>query len=188
MTSTQKITSFIILTAIGIIFRIFVHIGPNVEFVTTATILSGLYLGSPYFFIVPLVVMFVSDTIIGNTNIYIFTWSAYVVIGLVSLSTQKFFHKSKFKVFGITILSFLSVLFFYFWTNFGVWYLDQWGMYPRSLSGLIQAYVMGLPFLKYQMLGNLFFTPISTVIFEIYLRFIKIKVYSKPNNIIEIES
>ena len=40
----------------------------------------------------------------------------------------------------------VGALFFYFYTNFGVWLIGNW--YPHTLAGLIQSYVMGLPFLK----------------------------------------
>ena len=110
--------------------------------------------------------MVISDFVIGNTNIFIFTWSAYMGIGLMGLIGQIGKRKTKQKILGATGLGIAASLFFYAWTNFGVWAMDSWGMYPKTLSGLIQCYMMGLPFLKLNLLGNLFFVPVSFGVVE----------------------
>lgn len=58
-------------------------------------------------------------------------------------------------------------LWFYLWTNFGVWLLDSWGMYPKTLAGLLESYWYGLPFLKLNLLGNFIFVPLSFTCVEI---------------------
>lgn len=60
----------------------------------------------------------------------------------------------------------LASLWFYLWTNFGVWLLDNWGMYPRTIMGLIDAYLLALPFLRYNLISNLIFVPVSFFIVE----------------------
>lgn len=61
----------------------------------------------------------------------------------------------------------MASLFFYFYTNFGVWFLDAFGMYPKTLTGLIECYVMGLPFLRLNLLGNLLFIPSTFILSEL---------------------
>lgn len=56
-----------------------------------------------------------------------------------------------------------TVLFFVL-SNFGVW-LEGW-LYPRSFAGLIQAYLMGLPFLERQLQANLLLVPIAYVLWQ----------------------
>lgn len=152
------------LIILSIIFRTFWHLGPNIEFVTTASLLAGIYLGGVWALTVPLAVLFISDMILGNTNIFLFTWSAYLVIGLASMISGKKIGKNK--LLGGTVFGVSASLWFFVWTNFGVWFLDSWGMYPKTLSGLIQAYIMGIPFLKYNLIGNIVFIPVSLVIIE----------------------
>lgn len=160
------------LILLGIFFRTLWHVAPNVEFVTAASLLAATYLGRRYAILVPFLIMVVTDTLIGNTNIFIFTWSAFLIIGLAGLVLR---HLKGIKlVGGATAMGVVSSLFFFVYTNFGVWLLDSWGMYTRTLTGLIQCYIMGLPFLKLNLLGNLFFVPVSFGIVEGYRAAVKI--------------
>jgi len=158
----------ILLVLLGILFRTVWHLGPNIEFVTASAILSAMYLGGSYAVIVPLLIMILTDKLIGNTNIYWFTWSAYILIGLFSHFFKKKFLvlNPKFKVIKGTGMGIGAAVFFYLWTNFGVWVLPSWGMYTRDLNGLIRCYIMGLPFLKLNLIGNILFIPSSIFIIE----------------------
>lgn len=158
-----KIIPAFILIILGIAFRTIWHTGENIEFVTAGSFLAGAYLGLRWSVIVPLVTMILSDFIIGNTNIFIFTWSAYFVIGILGYLTLR---KTKGKIIQATGLGIVASLWFYLWTNFGVWILDSWGTYPKTMMGLTQAYYYGLPFLKMNVLGNLLFIPSSFFLIE----------------------
>ena len=159
----MKIIGAIFLVGLGVLFRTLWHVAPNVEYVTAASLLAGAYLGRKYAVLVPFLIMVLSDTLIGNTNIFIFTWSGYLLIGLIS---QIGLIGKTGKIWRATGLGIAASLFFYLYTNFGVWLLDSWEMYPRTLAGLIDCYIMGLPFLKLNLLGNLFFVPVSFGIVE----------------------
>lgn len=158
----SKIFWAIILIFLGVFFRTIGHVAPNVEYVTAASLLAGAYLGRKYAVLLPLVIMVLTDTVIGNTNIFIFTWSAYLLIGYLG-----YLGNLRGKIIKATGAGILATLFFYVWTNFGVWLLDSWGMYPRTFAGLMQSYLMGLPFLKMTLLSNLFFVPVSFGIVEL---------------------
>lgn len=159
----------LILVSLGVLSRTIFHLGPNVEFVTAGIILASYYLGRSQAVIVAFSTLFISDAILGNTSIFIFTWSAYLGIAIVA----SLLLKNKRKKTNILPLSFnagifalASSLWFYLWTNFGVWLLDSFGMYEKTLSGLINAYIMGIPFLKYNLIGNLIFVPGSFFLVE----------------------
>lgn len=148
------------LVLIAVAFRTVFHLGANVELVTGMSLMSGAYLGLAWAVFVPLLIMAVSDVIIGNTLIFIFTWSAYLIIGLTGyLILPK--AKKSVKIIKATSLAVLSSLFFFFWTNFGVWLLDSFGMYSGDLTGLLDAYIFGLPFLKTNLVANLVIVPLS---------------------------
>lgn len=165
----SKIIGAIVLVGLGVLFRTAWHIAPNVEYVTTASLLAATYLGKRYALLVPFLIMVITDTLIGNTNIFIFTWSAYLTIAILGYYDIRIlgakFGKLK-RVLWATKTGLFASLFFYLYTNFGVWALDSWGMYPRTLAGLIECYIMGLPFLRLNLLGNLFFVPVSFGIVE----------------------
>ena len=55
-----------------------------------------------------------------------------------------------------------SVL-FYLITNYAVWQFTP--MYTKTFAGLIQSYIMALPFFRNSLVGNLFYT---AVFFSIY--------------------
>jgi hypothetical protein len=48
---------------------------------------------------------------------------------------------------------------FFLVSNFGCWLTPMMG-YPRSLAGLVDCYVQGLPFFRGTLLGELIYTPL----------------------------
>ena len=48
-----------------------------------------------------------------------------------------------------------SSLFFWLWTNFGIWATGENGMYPRTIDGLVSCYVAAIPFLGNALVGDL---------------------------------
>jgi uncharacterized membrane protein len=174
---------FVILFVLAFLERTVFDLGPNFELITAALILSSFYLGSKKAFWLTFLILATTDTIIGNTSIFLFTWSGFLLPALI---VGKFFNEKKSnKIRGVlfgTSLGIGSNLFFFLWTNFGVWLLDQWGMYPKTLPGLIMSYLNGLPFLKYQLTSTLIFVPVGFIAIEITKYFIK---RLKPNLLVE---
>lgn len=152
----KKLLCALFLIALGVMGRTVFHIFPNVEVVTLSSLLAATYLGGVYSALVPLGIMFISDSIIGNTRIFLFTWSAYILIGLFGLVLRRVRNDDLKLIGASTFFTIPSSLFFYLWTNFGVWYQ---GWYPPTLSGLMESYIMGLPFLKFNLVGNLILVP-----------------------------
>ena len=103
-----------------------------------------------------------TDVFIGFHNTIFFTWGSVIIVGLLS----NFFNRSiMFRILGVLT----GVMFFYLITNFGVW---LGGMYGFSFNGLITSYIMGLPFLGY----NLISTFIFSALIESFYKFYKVKV------------
>lgn len=158
---------FGLLVMMALAERVVFDLGPNVELVTTAGLLAAAYLGRRQAAGVVLAVMMVSDLILGNSNIFWFTWSGMAIPMVVAGGV--------FKRLGINrmasgaIMGVGANLFFYLWTNFGVWALDSWGMYPNNWAGLIQCYVNALPFLKLQLISTLMFVPTAFGVVEVIL-------------------
>lgn len=158
---TLRLIFAFLLISIGISGRLFIDT-PNVETVTAVTLLAGVLLGGSYLWLIPLLVVGLSDMVIGNDLILLYTWTGWVLIGLMS----KWIPKTSTSIFTqtayLTGAGVLSTLFFFLWSNFGVWHLS--GMYPHTAMGLVASYVMGLPFLKFQLLGNLMLVPVVSVV------------------------
>jgi len=114
------------------------------------SILSGLLLKSYYVFIVPLSIMFITDVIIGNNYIFLFTWSGFAMIGLIGYILKiknKFTIQKTPLIFGASIG---SVLLYDLWTNFGCWL----GWYPHNLQGLSLCYTLAIPFTLWHLLST----------------------------------
>lgn len=160
-----KIISATMLIFIGVAGRFILveYVGiPNFEIITALALIAGIYLGGIYMIIVPLAIIFLSDLVIGNNYIFIFTWTAFMFIGLFGYLYKKY--KNKFnKIFANSILlAIASSIFFYLYTNFGWWLMS--GMYEHSLSGLIRCYYMAIPFFRNNLMGNLIFVPVGIYI------------------------
>jgi hypothetical protein len=149
----------LIVLAIGL--RI-LKIAPNVELVTGASLAAGFFLkNTKISFAVPFLIMMISDLIIGNTRIFLFTWSAFFVMPFFSSFISKKFREKK----SITQILFvsqgmgiISTLLFFLWTNFGVVMIAD--SYSKDISGVLQSYINGLPFLANQLAGNLILVPV----------------------------
>ena len=76
--------------------------------------------------------------------------SFLLIVGIGMIVKQ---HKTLGTVLTGTLLG--SVLFFLI-TNGAVWAFGT--MYPHSFAGLMQSYLMGIPFFKNTLLGDLFYT------------------------------
>lgn len=169
------------LVIVGILSRTILHIAPNVEFITAIS-LSGAYFlnDKKLMWVAPFLIMLATDILIGNTLIFLFTWSAFLSMPAFLLFFKINVVKKKISKLNpvIKILSLstasgiISTFWFFIWTNFGVVVTSN--MYDKSLSGLMSSYVNALPFLKNQMYGNLVIVPVvflvSFMFFEVFTK------------------
>jgi hypothetical protein len=132
---------------------------PNLELSTAAAFLAAGLLRHRVAALVPLAVVAVSDLLLGNTAILLFTWTAWAAIGAAALWTRRAGGARRLAAAAGYGLG--STLFFYLWTNFGVWLQGRGTFYAAGLDGLLASYVAGLPFLRPMLLGNLVLVPLA---------------------------
>lgn len=133
---------------------------PNFEIITALTLVSAVFLGRIWGIVVPLSIIAITDVVIGNGSVLIFTWSAFAIIGIFGSIFKKYqIRNAKYQILGMTGLGIGSSVFFFLYTNFGWWLMTN--MYVHTWDGLIQAYIMGLPFFKNNLVGNLIFVPMA---------------------------
>lgn len=145
----------------GVLLRLVPHI-PNFAPITGMALFGGVYLNKKYALIVPLLTMLVSDFFIGFHATMPYVYASFLISGLIGLWLKK-----RRKPSNIILASFLASLQFFLITNFGVW---AGGMYARGLDGLMQSYIMGLPFFQWTLLGDLFYTGVFFTTYELVLR------------------
>jgi len=148
----------------GILLRFMPH-AANFTPVAAIALFSGAHLKKKYAIIVPLALMAVSDIFIGMHNVLIFTWGSFILVSLLGTLIGK--NKSLGRITGTSLLS--SFLFFVV-TNFGVWVM---GWYPQTLKGLIDCYVMGLPFLRDFTISTLLYSALFFTAYELIARRVK---------------
>ena len=138
---------------------------PNFSPVEAIALFGGAYFASRLWALaVPLLAMLVSDLALGaligdGYASYLGSLSFWSVYACIALSTLLGFGL-RGKVGGGRVLGYSlvgSVLFFVV-TNFAAWL--GWPAYPQNLAGLGAAYVAGIPFFQWTVLGTLFYAAV----------------------------
>ena len=111
-----------------------------------------LFPGDKKMFFIPLVSLFISDLFLGFHDTMLFVYCGYMLALVPFMLVAKNSTQLQ-KV--LTVLS--GSLIFFVVSNFGVWAVGQ--LYPQTLTGLIETYVMGLPFYRNQFLSDIMLTP-----------------------------
>jgi len=136
---------------IGIGLRLLPH-PPNFAPIATMALFGGTYFSRKISFILPLAIMAISDLFIGyyDPRLMISVYGSFLLCVVLGFWLKE--HKKWYTVLGS---SFLSAIIFFFITNFAVWVFAPW--YAKTFSGLVQCYIMAIPFFKNTLLGNLFY-------------------------------
>ena len=144
---------FISCVGIVLLFRLVPHT-PNF----TPVIALSLYL--PFIFgiwSIPFCILgfAITDYFIGFHSLMFWTWGALAFTGY----TSKFCNK----IYSRIVLSFIGALTFFVISNFGVWISGT--LYEISVQGLLNCYIMAIPFFTNTLLSTIFFA----VIFELFI-------------------
>ena len=144
---------FISCVGIVFLFRIIPH-PPNF----TPVIVLSLYL--PFIFgiwSIPFCILgfAITDYFIGFHSLMFWTWGALAFTGY----TSKFCNK----IYSRIVLSFIGAITFFVISNFGVWISGT--LYEISVQGLLNCYIMAIPFFTNTLLSTIFFA----VIFELFI-------------------
>jgi len=163
---TKKILLIVCLIILAVSWRVINHnynFAPNLELVTVVSVLAAIIIGYKAALIVPISTMILSDLIIGNTSIFIFTWSSFVIIGLAALLLRKQSEKPKSQILYSVGFAVASSFFFFIVTNLGVW---AQGWYPATITGLINCFIAAIPFYRNMLIGNLILVPTAVSIWQ----------------------
>ncbi len=166
----------------GVLLRLMPHIA-NFAPISATALFGGANLNKRFAILIPLIAMAISDYLLlyinpfGNPMIdfshiqpitamfhstTLYVWGSFAISGLIGNWLKK--HK---KPSYIVAASFLASIQFFIITNYGVW---AGGMYNRGSDGLMESYIMGLPFFKWTLLGDLFYTGVFFSSYELALR------------------
>jgi len=154
----------ILLAFVLIIFaalsRLIPH-APNFTPVISTALFAGAYLNKRLAFLVPVAAMLLSDVLIG---FYGLTSMAFIYGSLLMIVVLGTAMNGKISALRIGSLSVVGAVVFFVVTNFGVWVIPN-SLYPKTLAGLVECFVMAIPFFGNTVLSALIY---SAVIFGVY--------------------
>jgi len=154
---------FFILT--GVILRLLPHL-PNFAPIAAMALFGGTYLNRRYALLVPLIALLIGDIFIGFYSPWIMlsVYGSFALIGLIGIWLKN--HKNIPNVIGSTLLG--SIIFFLI-TNFACWAIPH-SFYPHTWQGLLQSFIMGLPFFRNTLMGDIFYVGAMFGLYELVLK------------------
>lgn len=158
------------LILIGIASRLLPH-EANFTAVGAIALFSGFYFSKKNSLGILIVIMSISDIFLGFHSTIAWVYGSFILIALLSAILK---NKIKGKVF---LFPFISAMMFFIITNFGVWISGN--MYPYSFKGLIECYMLAIPFFRGTLMGDLLYSTILFGGFKFLNRFSVDKVYIK---------
>jgi hypothetical protein len=150
--SKQLVTISAIVFALAL-FRLLPH-WPNVSPVSAMALFGGAYFADKRLaFIVPFVALFLSDLVLGLHNSMIFVYAGFALTVTIG-----FLLKDRINITNTAFAVVVSSVLFFLLTNFGAWMTS--GLYAKSATGLVQAFVAGVPFFQNSLMGNMVYAAV----------------------------
>ena len=165
LTVSTSLLIGIALVVLGVTLRLVPHI-PNFAPIGAIALFGGAILSWRIALWLPLVVMFISDVILGFYQGIEFTWLGFLLVAVFGmlLSRRGFLARISLGVLGIGIIFFIV-------SNFGVWLTS--GMYSHTWAGLVQCYYMALPFFRMSFLSDMFYSVVLFGGYEMVTRLVR---------------
>lgn len=163
--ATIEVIVFVLLVAAGATSRVLFRELPNFAPIAAMALFAGYFFRRSFVaMLMPLSAMLISDCFLG-----FYEWPLMAVVyAMLTLPValrplvRKFLtiergqvSRTAASLAGLLTCSLGSSLLFFAATNFAVWCGSTW--YPQNWQGLIECYAAAIPFLKYTLLGDLFY-------------------------------
>ena len=135
---------------LGVVSRLVPHPW-NATPLTAIALFGGTYLSKRWSILLPLAIVALSDLVLGWHSTIPFTWGAFAATGVLG-----WWLRSRPSAGRIIAGSLFGSVIFFLVTNFGVWAAQT--LYPKTVSGLWECYVAGIPFFRNALAGDLVYT------------------------------
>lgn len=148
----RLLTLSIIVFSIAL-YRLIPH-PPNVSPVAAMALFGGVYFADKRVaLIIPFAALLLSDLMIGLHDTMVFVYASFAATMMIG-----YWVRNRLSVVTIASAAIVSSVLFFVVTNFGSWLSHD--LYPKTASGLFEAYVAGIPFFQNTLMGNLFFSAV----------------------------
>lgn len=144
-----------IFTTFLVVFSItarFIEHAPNFVPIGALALWGGVYLNKKFSLLLPLLVMLLSDLIIG-----FYDWKVMfsVYLGFAIMVFLGWMVRKEISASNVILASFGGAILFYIITNFAVWASSTW--YPHNLYGLLSSYTLAIPFFRNSLVSDLLY-------------------------------
>jgi len=162
--------AFAMIVGVGAVGRLIFHDIPNFTPTVGVAVFAGLYFRNGGIAVLaPLAVMVIS-------NLWFDPYTSWYMLAVVyaglafpavlsHLLSRQHHGRKRLRPLGMLACGVLPSVFFFLTTNFAVWLWS--GFYAKSLAGLLDCYVKGIPFYKYSLCSNLIFVAAALVVYEL---------------------
>jgi len=165
----KKIGFYSLLIFLTALTRLLPH-PANFSPVAAIALVGGVYFERKTGLVIPLLALLISDIFLGFHATMPFVYGSFIITWLIGIWLKS--HKRPLLIIGGVALS--SVIFFLI-TNFGVWLTGGGWYYPKTLSGLIECYIMAIPFFRNSFLGDFIYAGALFGIIELVEYIIKVR-------------
>ena len=154
---------------LGALLRVAPH-PANFAPIAALALFGSVYLNRKVALVVPLAAMVISDFFIGFDSLgtRLIVYGAFLGIAAMGLWVRN--HKN---VYTITSSAVLGSVIFFLVTNLP--FVHPNSLYPYTVDGTVTSYINGLPFFKYTLIGDLFYTAVFFGAYEAVLAWQKKK-------------
>lgn len=151
MKMTSKIALLVLMVGIAILSRLIPH-WPNMTAIGALALFAGAWFERRAWApAVPLAAMVVSDLIFGAHPTLAWVYAGFIAVALVGMWVRPEQGLRRSAAGAVS-----ASLIFFAISNLGVWMSA--GLYAPTAEGLFECYVMALPFLGYQLAGDLIYS------------------------------
>ena len=124
---------------------------PNVTPIAAMALFAGTFFANRIWaYLVPILAMVISDLILGFHSTVVYVYAGILITVFIGSKLKKI------SILSVSACAFAASIVFFMVTNFGAWLHHE--MYTQNFTGLLQAYVAGLPFLRNALIANLIFS------------------------------
>ena len=149
-----KIPSAVIygLILFAILSRLLPH-PMNITSVGALSLFAGAFLPLRIAWIAPVTALLVGDAVSGfyHPIVMLFVYAGFAIGTLVG----RWMLANKRTIINLAAGALISASIFFMLSNFGMWLS---GTYPATIDGLINCYIRGIPYFRYSLIGDIFYT------------------------------
>lgn len=145
----KKLVAYFFIILLAVVARILPH-PPNFAPVGGLALFSGANFKKKFSIFIPILAMVISDLFLGFHATIPYVYISFILIWFIGRLLKNT------KWYSIFAASLGSSLLFFLVTNFGVWQTGS--LYPKTVQGLYQCYIMGIPFFRNTLSSDLLYS------------------------------